>query len=166
MSTRALLSCFLFIRDHWLMLTLELQLIDVLHKIISQAGDLGWMPPLDSIQSTPHLFWYNYLLSLRFIAVVARGMRLNACSALHRNRNHRIYEVLSSINCYWNNWGWPKKSANESQTTCVRFNAHILYLHSIYLSQKISNNYVRQVWSFSKKKVHSTSHIIFDIYFP
>ena len=87
MSTRALLSCFLFIRDHWLMLTLELQLIDVLHKIISQAGDLGWMAPLDSIQSTSHLFWYNYLRSPRFIAVVARGMLLDVSSALHRLRN-------------------------------------------------------------------------------
>ena len=42
---------------------------------ISEAGDLVRMPPLDSIQSTPHLFWYNYLLSPRFIAVVERGMR-------------------------------------------------------------------------------------------
>ena len=28
--------------------------------------------------------------------------------ALHRKRNQRIHEVLSSINCYWNNWGWTK----------------------------------------------------------
>ena len=49
MSTRALLSRFLFIRGHWLMLTQELQLIDVLHKIIIQASDLGWKATLDAI---------------------------------------------------------------------------------------------------------------------
>ena len=95
------------------MLTQELQLIDVLHKIIttveaeflyssftntiSQAGDLGWMPPLKSIQSAPHLFRYNYLLSPRFVAVLPRGMRLNACS------RYTEREVLSSIDRYWNN---------------------------------------------------------------
>ena len=127
------------------------------NNTISQAGHLGYMDPLNSIQSTQHLFWYNCLLSPR--SVVARGMQLNASSALHRKRNQRIYEVLSSINC-----SGEQKSANESQTKIFWFNAHISYLHSIYLSQKISNKYIRQVWSFSKKSTFYFTFIIWYIF--
>ena len=136
------------------------------NNTISEAGDLVWMSPLDSIQSTPHLFWYNYLLSPRFIAVVARGMcwtPVQRYTEIETIAFMKFWVALIVIGIV----GDEQKSANESQTTCVRFNAHILYLYPIYLSQNISNNYVRQVWSFSKKKcIYISLHISYLIYFP
>ena len=165
MSTRALLSCLLFIRAYWLMLTRELQLIDVLHKIISQAGRMGGMAPLDSIQSTSHLFWYNYLRSPRLLAVMARGMLLYACSSLHRKRNQHIDAVLSSINCYWNNLGM-NKNLRMSLKRHVSGSMHIFYIstQSLYPKRFQTNMFVR--CGVFQKGVHSTSNIIFDMYFP
>ena len=132
------------------------------NNTISDAGDLVRMPPSDSIQSTPHLFWYNYLLSLRFIAVVARGMRwtpVRRYTEIETIAFTKFWVALIVIGII----GDEQKSANESQTTCVRFNAHILYLCPIYLSQNISNNCSSGV-EFFKKEVDLTSHIIFDIF--
>ena len=87
---------------------------------ISQAGDLGLMPPLDSIQSTPHLFRYNYLLSPRFVAVLARGMRLNACSRYTERETSaftKFWVALIVIGIIKD----EQKSANESQTSGVEF---------------------------------------------
>lgn len=114
------------------------------NNTISQAGDLGWMSPLDSIQSTPHLFWYNYLHALRFIAVVGRGMRLNACSVLHRKRNQHIYKVRSSINCYWNNLGM-NKNLWLSLKWDICGSMHIFYIStlSIYPKRFQTTTFVR-----------------------
>ena len=128
------------------------------NNTISEAGDLVRMPPLDSIQSTPHLFWYNYLLSPRFIAVVARGMRWTPV------RRYTEIETIAFMK-FWVSLivigivGDEQKSANESQTTRVRFNAHILYLYSIYLKTFQTTMFVRCGVFQKRSTLHFTYHI-------
>ena len=121
------------------------------NNTISQSGDLGWMPPLDSIQSTPHLFWYDYLLSPRFIAVLARGTPVRRYTERETSAYTKFWVAFIVSGIIED----EQKSANKSQTTRFRFNAYIFEIieqdhppsPSSGLGQPNNNQVTIKLWS-------------------
>ena len=134
---------------------------------ISQAGDLGCMPPLDSIQSTPHLFRYNYLLSPRFVAVLARGMQLKQIY-LHLSIYPKTFQTTMFVKCgvditshiIFDIFSIASPNCCRCDMVCKKHEDHLCLACCLYMEIKKLCFFCGQQQGHVQKQIQCSLHVI------